>query len=308
MRSRVAFVTIGQTPRPDLCVEVAKLVGVPIEYDEFGALDGIPPADLLPARAVTSTPLVTRLSGGMSIEVDRDLVHANLQRVIGIIDRSGYDLIALVSTGIYTEFCTKTPLVHGQRVIDTWLATFTGSGTEIGVFFPLPCQAAGPYRSIQAVHIGNALPATLCQGPANMDLRDAPAGSASLILLHSVGFSEDLANSVAMTSGKPVVTARRVIAGAIGLRLQEIERRRAMLAQHADRDTGGHMPVPDVSLTRREEQVLALVFEGHSNKAIARHLSISHRTVEIHRSRAIAKFGATSTLELMRRALLDARL
>ncbi|MFX7776299.1 LuxR C-terminal-related transcriptional regulator, partial [Acinetobacter baumannii] len=54
----------------------------------------------------------------------------------------------------------------------------------------------------------------------------------------------------------------------------------------------------------REREVLELVLEGGANKLIARSLSISHRTVEIHRARAMAKLGATSVTELIRRALM----
>ena len=57
-------------------------------------------------------------------------------------------------------------------------------------------------------------------------------------------------------------------------------------------------------LTPREREVLVHVLEGGANKLIARALGISHRTVEIHRARAMAKLGATSVTELIRRALM----
>lgn len=64
------------------------------------------------------------------------------------------------------------------------------------------------------------------------------------------------------------------------------------------------LPQPALeSLPRRETGVLVQVLEGAANKFIARALGISHRTVEIHRARAMLKLGATSTPELIRRAL-----
>jgi len=51
-------------------------------------------------------------------------------------------------------------------------------------------------------------------------------------------------------------------------------------------------------LTQREREILQLALAGHSNKAIARQLGISHRTVEFHRSRILSKTGATSLLQL----------
>ena len=55
-------------------------------------------------------------------------------------------------------------------------------------------------------------------------------------------------------------------------------------------------------LTPRELEVMLLVVAGHANKEIARHLGISHRTVEIHRSRVMEKTGASNLLELARLA------
>lgn len=51
-------------------------------------------------------------------------------------------------------------------------------------------------------------------------------------------------------------------------------------------------------LTGREREVLAFVIQGLSNKEIAAHLGISHRTVEIHRSNVMQKTGAMHLLEL----------
>jgi len=51
-------------------------------------------------------------------------------------------------------------------------------------------------------------------------------------------------------------------------------------------------------LTKREHEVLMLAATGKSNKAIARILNISHRTVEIHRAHAMKKTGTTNVLEL----------
>ena len=49
------------------------------------------------------------------------------------------------------------------------------------------------------------------------------------------------------------------------------------------------------SLTLREFQVLELVMDGLSNREIGDKLSISPRTVEIHRSKALIKMGGIST-------------
>ncbi|MBD9356504.1 response regulator transcription factor [Methylomonas albis] len=55
-----------------------------------------------------------------------------------------------------------------------------------------------------------------------------------------------------------------------------------------------------ITLTARELEVMYLVITGQSNKQIARHLGISHRTVEVHRARVMEKTGASNLVDLVR--------
>ena len=54
------------------------------------------------------------------------------------------------------------------------------------------------------------------------------------------------------------------------------------------------------SLTKRELEVLELVVAGTSNKVIASGLSISHRTVEVHRAKVMLKLGAKTLPQLVK--------
>ncbi len=56
---------------------------------------------------------------------------------------------------------------------------------------------------------------------------------------------------------------------------------------------------PITELTLRERQVATMMAEGLTSKEIARTLEISPRTVEVHRARLMAKFGARNGLELV---------
>ncbi len=53
-------------------------------------------------------------------------------------------------------------------------------------------------------------------------------------------------------------------------------------------------------LTDRERDVMTLAIQGYPNKEIARQLSISHRTVEIHKSKIMQKTNALNLLDLAR--------
>ena len=54
-----------------------------------------------------------------------------------------------------------------------------------------------------------------------------------------------------------------------------------------------------MSLTRREKQVLDLLMQGHTNKNIARCLSISNFTVRDHVSSLLAKYGVENRMMLI---------
>ena len=54
------------------------------------------------------------------------------------------------------------------------------------------------------------------------------------------------------------------------------------------------------SLTPRENEVLQRIIEGQPNKVVASELSLSERTIEIHRSRVMSKMGARSLAQLVR--------
>lgn len=55
---------------------------------------------------------------------------------------------------------------------------------------------------------------------------------------------------------------------------------------------------PIESLTPREQEVLALILAGRTNRRIGEALGISVRTVEVHRLHIMAKLKASNVVEL----------
>jgi DNA-binding NarL/FixJ family response regulator len=76
----------------------------------------------------------------------------------------------------------------------------------------------------------------------------------------------------------------------------------ALIRNYLDRASRGEQ-TPDNVLTPREEEILKLVAEGHSSKAIADTLVISFKTVERHRANMLQKLGMRDRLELTRYAI-----
>jgi len=310
-KPRIAFATIGQAPRTDVVPDILGMLGMldgAADYQEFGALDGLTAAEIASqTERGSERRLYTRLRDGHHIEADAGFVVGRLTALLQRLDGLGFDLIVLLTTGVFQSFLLRTPLVHGQRAVDTWIDALVVGDCRIGVIYPLAKQAEidGHAPLIQNAH------AVAATGEAAR-LADAAAqlGEADLILMHSVGYSEGNARRMAVATGKPVVTARRIIVGAMRLRLSELGAAPRVVSTGIPTAPLGsealvdRLPPPSVSLTPRERQVLACVMNGEANKAIARRLGISHRTVEIHRGRAMNKLEAHSPAELIRRVLL----
>ena len=271
--------------------------------EEFGALDGLTREDILRHGAATpATVLYTRLSDGTNVEVDSGFIVERLRTLMDRLDDGGFDLIVLFTTGVFEPFMLRTPLVHGDRAVDAWIAALTVGDCRIGVIYPLP----GQDKSAHGTLIQSARNLAVTGDTTFLEDAAHRLDEADLILMHSVGYTDEDARRIKLTTGKVVVTARRIIGGAARLHLIE-SAGNASTPPSTSIDGGeliNRLPAPAVALTQREREVLSRVLEGEANKVIGRNLGISHRTVEIHRSRAMSKLGAASVTDLIRRAMI----
>ena len=89
-----------------------------------------------------------------------------------------------------------------------------------------------------------------------------------------------------------VLTERLHEACALYVQWQKVEQERAEIAGRLDQ------------LTPRELQVFGLMADGMKNMAIAKHLGISRKTLDIHRAKVMAKMKARTPADLVRWRLL----
>jgi len=107
------------------------------------------------------------------------------------------------------------------------------------------------------------------------------AGAAGYVLKRAA--DEDLVNAVrAAARGEPFLTSTA---------------QQALIRDFLERGDQ-----PD-ELTPREQEIVKLIAEAHTNKSIAEILHLSEKTVESHRARVLQKLGMRDRVELVRYAI-----
>lgn len=293
----IAFISIGQAPREDVVPEMLSLAGVfpgAVAVHEYGALDGLDAAGIAAGAPRPREPvLYTRLADGRHVTIGAGFLARRLEPLLHRVDTQGHALAVLLSTSLFHPHRLRTPLVHAQQVVDAWIDALVLGETRLGIIHSLAEQQRVAAHGTHGALIQSARAAVRDGNSAELAEAAQSLAGTGLILMHSVGYTEAMATELATRVRKPVVTARRIVAGAIRLHLAALTTR---------------PPAPDEpfpgqtdALTPRERDVLAGLLEGDGNKEIGRRLGISHRTVEIHRGRVLAKLNATSPIELLRR-------
>jgi protein AroM len=215
MAKRIAFVTIGQTPRSDLVPEILERIGTPVEAVEFGALDGLSAAEIAVAvPRQDEGSLATRLKDGSEAVVSKEWAEARLQRIFERIDAEGFDLLVLLCTGHFPSLRSRTLMIEAQRVVDGFVDALAVDGCRLGVMVPLARQVdefhvhGDARRDVRLTHFSPYAGDRL--EPASDDLADR-----DMIVMHCMGYDEAMRARVAARTARSVVLARRVVAGAI---------------------------------------------------------------------------------------------
>lgn len=305
---KVTFLTLGQSPRADLIDEIVERVQVDFTYDQIGALDGVSAWEIRALRRQDGGPVwMTQLADGRLVSVAVTPMFSYIQRAIDRAAERQPDLIMLLASGVFHNFSSPVPLLNGQTAVDDWITSFAAGTARLGIVFPLHSQLSSPVTLSNRGILVQDMQRILYGGPMDDEIDKASSTlSVDLLLMHSVGYDENDAREISQRLNKPVVTARRILAAALQRHIVAVVGNQPQQPHSENPDLLCNLPAPSAPLTGREREVLLHAMAGEQNKVIARYLGISYRTVEIHRSRALAKYNAGSPIELLRRAMINA--
>ena len=212
---RVAFVTIGQSPREDMLPEMLARIGPGLEPVEVGLLDGLSREEIAGHAPVGAEPrLVSRLRDGTEVVIAKAWAHQGLKGLLADLDERGYFLVVLLCTGHFEGVRSRTLLVESQRVVDHTVEALSEDGRTVGVLVPLAEQAgefhvrATPGRPVVYSH---ASP----YAGQRLEAAARELAGADLIVMHCMGYDEAMRRRVAEVTGRPVLLARRLVAGVV---------------------------------------------------------------------------------------------
>ncbi|HVY15484.1 MAG TPA: AroM family protein [Rhodopila sp.] len=220
MPKRIAFVTIGQSPRDDVMPDIAAECRTVFTPTEIGVLDDLDEAGIAAcAPRPGDSILVSRLRDGRGVLLGKPAVERRLHAIFAALDTQGFDLVVLLCTGTFGHFTLRTRFLEPQLVVDNFMPGLAYGAKTLGALLPEPGQAAD-FAGLPGVATVTASASPYAADPFPA-LRDAGArlADADMIMMHCIGFTEAMRQAVMQAAGRPVLLSRRLVAHAIDLLL-----------------------------------------------------------------------------------------
>lgn len=216
---RIAFVTIGQTPRSDIVPEMMAEIAAGLEsapsYEEFGVLDGLDAAELDAYRARDGEhSFATRLASGEEIVSSKERTEARLNEILAQIDGLGFDIIVLLCTGTRIDPLRNTLVVEAQRIVDSTVEALAASCRNLGVILPLDRQVA----EFGERHVFSGNPKVVAASPYSgrgMAAGATGVAGCDLVVMHCMGYTAAMLEEVRRKVNAPVLLSRRMVAGVV---------------------------------------------------------------------------------------------
>ena len=208
---KVAFLTIGQSPREDIMADIRRYLKG-IKYVEYGVLDGLTLEEI--EKEFKPLPedfaYVSRLRDGGEVKLSKSKVSMKLQDLISRIEES-VDLIVILCTGDFNLKSRKPIIYPSQALIDKIKSL---SPKTIGVVVPLESQISmarkrwGNVAKVINVIVWSPYSGTIedLVGLAHL-IEDA-----EIIVMDCLGYSVKHKEILERVTHKKVITPREVVA------------------------------------------------------------------------------------------------
>lgn len=217
--TRIAGITVGQSPRTDMTCDLITKLADTLELVEYGALDGMTLEDV--ERELAPAPgeevLVSRMRDGRQATFSGDKVVPLVQAKIDEAEADGCRAVIVLCTGSFPELRHNVPLVFPQPLLHSCARALAG-GRRVAVMVPEASQAeqarewwaasgvevdvvsASPYKGIDGV-ISTA--------------RTLRGRDDAFLCLDCMGFTVAMRDAARRESGLDVLLPRTLVASVV---------------------------------------------------------------------------------------------
>lgn len=212
---RLAFVTIGESPRDDIVPEMLADIGGNVQAVEYGAMDDLSEAEIAAlAPLPDEMSFATRRRDGREIAISKERIEVHLEKLLQRIDGEGYDAVVLLCTGTHVAPLRNTLMIESQRIVDSMVEAMAASAKRLGVILPLDRQI----EEFPKRHVFSTTPKLTAASPYSGDdfaAKAASLGDCDLVIMHCMGYSDAMRTEVRSAISAPVLLSRRIVSGAI---------------------------------------------------------------------------------------------
>ena len=216
MGSKIAMITVGQSPRDDVVPAMSGIIGPEVEIVQKGALDGLSDAEIdeLAPRSAENR-LCTRLADGRQVIVSEEGIFSRMQAMIDDLNQVSVDLIVFLCTGHFPRFESRCLIVEAQKIVDKCVEALVDDRHTLGIVVPLAEQKAQARQSLShatsRIHVVSASPYETLQA-LQQAATELQRKRVDLVVLHCMGFSSDHRAIIRDATQKPVLVANSIVA------------------------------------------------------------------------------------------------
>lgn len=216
-RPEIGFITLGQSPRPDILGEMRDLLGKEIALAERGALDGLTPEQVEALRpSGGEDALLTRLANGTPVVVEKNMLVPLLNERIAELEDEGVGIVGLLCTEAFIGLKSRGPLLAPWELMCRTLRAMLPAG-KLGVLGPLAAQAQAVRQRWERA---TGLEAVVQIAPPYQESNDWIGLSegflqekVGLIVLDCFGYTYQIQKQLYTHTGIPVLLPRLLLAG-----------------------------------------------------------------------------------------------
>lgn len=213
---KIAAITIGQSPRPDIMKDVRPILPDYMELVEYGALDDMTYEQIMDQFSPSTDDeiLVSRMRDGRQAKFTERFVTPYVQKKITQAEEEGASAIILFCTGVFPEFEHNVLFFEPQPIFHSTAANIAGK-KKIGVLIPEPDQVAQAYyfwgeRGVNIVAT-SASPykefEKIVEAAEFFKDKDV-----DFICTDCMGYTMEMKHKIQEVTGKPVLLPRTLVA------------------------------------------------------------------------------------------------